>query len=59
MKTIEAKRLYNEAERAINRINSNRCFIDRPIDIEDYLTKVYGDEASKEILELVFNDEIK
>lgn len=59
MKTIEAKRLYNEAERTIKRINSNQCFIDRAVDIEEYLIKVYGDEASDEILELVFNDEIK
>lgn len=59
MKTIEAKRLYNEAERAVKRINSNRCFIDRAIDIEEYLTRMYGDEASDEIIDLVFNDEIK
>lgn len=58
MKPIEAKRLYNKAERAINEINSNRCFIDRAIKIDEYLTKMYGDEVADEIIELVFIDEI-
>ena len=59
MKTIQAKRLYNEAERAIKKINNNRCFIDRAITIEEYLTRMYGDEASDEIIDLVSNDEVK
>ncbi len=58
MKTREATRLYNEAEQAVERINSNRCFIDRAIDIEEYLTKIHGDEVADEILELVFDNEI-
>ena len=58
MKTEQAKRLYNEAERAIKKINANRCFIDRAIDIVDYLERVYGDEAADEILELVYENEI-
>ena len=59
MKTIQAKRLYNEAERAIKKINNNRCFIDRAIDIEEYLTRLYGEEVSDKIIALVFNDELK
>jgi len=59
MKTIQAKRLYNEAERAIKKINNNRCFIDRAIDIEEYLTRLYGEEVSDEIIDLVSNDEVK
>ena len=58
MKTAEATRLYNEAEREIEKINSKKCFIDRAIDIEKYLTKMHGDEMSDEILELVFENEI-
>jgi hypothetical protein len=59
MTTTQATRLYNEAERAIKRINSNRCFIDRAINIQDYLERVYGDEAADEILELVYENEIE
>ena len=58
MKTREATRLYDEAERKIKKINSAKCFIDHAIDIEEYLTKMYGDETADEILELVFENEI-
>ncbi|HUX56259.1 MAG TPA: hypothetical protein VMV77_04750 [Bacteroidales bacterium] len=58
MKTTEATRLYNEAEREIKKINSKRCFIDRAIDIVEYLNKVHGDETADEILGLVFENEI-
>jgi hypothetical protein len=58
MTTRQAIRLYNEAESAIKAINANRCFIDRAIDIADYLEKMYGDETADEILELVFENEV-
>ena len=58
MTTRQAIRLYNEAERAIKTINANKCFIDRAIDIADYLEKMYGDETADEILELVFENEV-
>jgi len=58
MTTRQATRLYNEAEHAIETINANRCFIDRAIDIADYLEKMYGDETADEILELVFENEV-
>ena len=59
MKTRQATRLYNKAEQAIKNINANKCFIDRAIDIADYLEKMYGDETADEILELVFENEVK
>lgn len=58
MKTKEATRLYNEAEREVQKINAKRCFIDRAIDIVEYLEKMHGDEVADEILELVFENEI-
>ena len=58
MKTAEATRLYNKAEREIEKINYERCYIDRAIDIVEYLEKVHGDETADEILELVFENEI-
>jgi len=59
MTTAQATRLYNEAERAIKNINANQCFIDRAIDIADYLERVYGDEVADEILELVYEQEVR
>ena len=58
MTTAQATRLYNEAEKQIESINTKRCFIDREIDIAEYLEKVHGDETADEILELVFENEI-
>ena len=58
MTAKQAKKLYVEAERAVKEINNNRCFIDRAIDIIDYLEKIYGDEVADEILEVVFENEI-
>jgi len=58
MTTVKATRLYNAAETEIKKINYERCYIDRAIDIEEYLTKVHGDETADEILELVFENEI-
>jgi hypothetical protein len=58
MKTAEATRLYNEAEKELESINSKRCFIDRAMDICEYLEKKYGDEMADEILELVFENEV-
>ena len=58
MTTRQAIRLYNEAEQAIKKINANKCFIDRAIDIVDYLEKMYGDETADEILDLVFENEV-
>ncbi len=54
MKTCKAIKLYNEAEKHVKLINDKKCFIDRAIDIEEYLTKMYGDEMADEILESVF-----
>jgi|GEM_PF-4579164 len=59
MKAAEATRLYNEAEAELESINGKRCFIDRAMDITEYLDKKYGDEVADEILELVFNNEIE
>lgn len=58
MTTAQATRFYNEAEREIEAINSKRCFIDRAMDITEYLEKVHGDEIADEILELVFENEV-
>lgn len=58
MTTSQATRLYNEAEKEIETINSKRCFIDRAIDISEYLKKMHGDETADEILELVFENEM-
>jgi hypothetical protein len=59
MKAIQAKRLYNEAERAVKKINSNMLFIDRAIKIDEYLERMYGDEVADEVLELIYEIEIK
>ena len=58
MTTSQATRLYNEAEREVEAVNSKRCFIDRAMDIAEYLEKKHGDETADEILELVFENEI-
>jgi hypothetical protein len=58
MTTSQATRFYNEAEKECEAINSKRCFIDRAMDITEYLGKKYGDETADEILELVFENEI-
>lgn len=57
MTTLQATRFYNEAEREIESINAKQCFIDRAIDIAEYLEKVHGDETAEEILELVYEAE--
>lgn len=58
MKTARATRLYNEAEKELEVINGKRCFIDRAMDIMEYLEKKHGDEIADEILELVFENEV-
>ena len=58
MTTQKATRLYNEAEAELESINGKRCFIDRAMDITEYLEKKHGDEVADEILELVFMNEI-
>jgi hypothetical protein len=58
MKTSEATRLYNAAEKELETINGKKCFIDRAMDIVEYLEKKHGDEIADEILELVFENEI-
>ena len=58
MKTSEATRLYNEAEKELEVINGKRCFIDRAMNIIEYLEKKHGDEIADEILEFVFENEI-
>ncbi len=59
MTTHEATRLYNQAEEKVKSINSNMLFIDRAIKIADYLEKMYGDQMADEILEFVYENEIK
>jgi hypothetical protein len=58
MKTIDATRLYNTAERAINRKYPDIGYIQRGIKIAEFLTKIYGEDLADEILELVFEHEI-
>ena len=58
MTTQKATRLYNEAEKKLEAINGKRCFIDRAMDITEYLERKYGDEVADEILELVFENEV-
>jgi hypothetical protein len=58
MTTSQATRLYNAAEKEIESINAKRCFIDRAMDILEYLEKKYGDEIADEILELVYENEV-
>ena len=61
MKTTEATRLYDNAEEIVKEkyplytIN----YLERARKIDEELTKIHGEDIASEILDLVFENEIK
>jgi len=54
----QATRLYYKAEIELEKANGRRTFIDRAMDINEYIERLYGEEMADEILDLVFENEI-
>jgi len=61
MKTTEATRLYDEAEKIVKEKHPLYTinYLERARKIDEELTKIHGEDIASEILDLVFENEIK